>query len=171
MITVRAVASPDASLLIGLCDLLIDSVAGGASVGFLGPMRRETAARYWEGVFQSLGKGLLLWVAEEDGKVIGSAQLALCEKENGRHRADVQKLLVHSAHRGKRVASELMRELEGGARAAGRTLLVLDTHAGSLAESVYRHFGWQKVGEIPGYAGLPDGTLIATAYYYKAIER
>ena len=32
---------------------------------------------------------------------------------------------------------------------------------------VYRRLGWQKVGEIPEYAAMPDGELRATAYYYK----
>jgi acetyltransferase len=44
---------------------------------------------------------------------------------------------------------------------------VLDTIAGLPAESVYRHLGWHKAGEIPEYAAMPDGELRATAYYYK----
>ena len=60
-----------------------------------------------------------------------------------------------------------MSSAEAFARANGRTTLVLDTEAGSLAESVYRKLGWQRVGEIPQYAGKPDGQLIATAVYYK----
>ena len=54
--------------------------------------------------------------------------------------------------------------------AAGRTLLVLDTLAGSDAEPVYRHLGWQRAGEIPKYAASPDGQLFPTVYYYKLLS-
>jgi len=40
---------------------------------------------------------------------------------------------------------------------------------GTLAESVYRHHGWQFVGSIPEYAATPDGQLHATSYFYKRI--
>jgi GNAT superfamily N-acetyltransferase len=146
---------------------LQDAVHGGASVGFLAPLAEETALRYWQRVFGQLSDGLCLWAAESDGKIIGSVQLDLCGKENGRHRAEVQKLLVHSAFRGRGVSTRLMRAAEDFARADGRTLLVLDTQAGSVAESVYRHLGWRPAGQIPDYAANPNGMLHATVYFYK----
>ncbi len=88
---------------------------------------------------------------------------------NARHRAEIQKLQVLSSFRGQGLSTRLMSAAEAFARANGRTTLVLDTEAGSLAESVYRKLGWQKVGEIPRYAATPDGQLIATAYYYKLL--
>ena len=89
----RRVAATDTSLLEPLGDLLIDAVHSGASIGFLAPVSRETADRYWHGVFASLGGDRLLWVAEKEGVVVGTVQLSLCDKDNGRHRAEVQKLL------------------------------------------------------------------------------
>lgn len=170
MTIVRRVIGPETALMSGLSRLLIDSVQGGASVGFLAPILPATAARYWESVLSSLGPGLALWVAEDHGEVVGSVQLSLCQKENGLHRGEVQKLLVFSAFRGKGIASRLMAELESFSRLQGLTLLVLDTLAGSDAEAVYRHLRWQRLGEIPGYAKAPDGTLHATAYYFKQLQ-
>lgn len=167
MTDVRLVTACDERLLAGLSELLIDSVEGGASIGFLAPLTPPTAAHYWERTCASIGEHFSLWVAEFDGQVVGSVQLAGCTKENGRHRAEIQKLLVHSAYRGRGIAGALMRAAEAEAGLRGHTLLVLDTEVGSTAESIYRHLGWQKVGEIPNYAGRPDGRLIATAYYYK----
>lgn len=152
-----------------LSRLLIDCVAGGASVGFLAPLPPATAATYWNKVAADLGPGLALWVAESEGTVVGSVQLSLCLKENGCHRAEVQKLFVHSAFRGQGIASRLMAAVESFAREQGRSLLVLDTQAGSHAETVYRHLGWTRLGEIPNYARSPDGTLHATAYYFKEL--
>ena len=169
MLSIRRISAFDHSLSDGLVNLLIDSVDGGASVGFLSPLSPVTAARYWQGVFSSLGDGLVLWVAEQDGEIVGSVQLALCQKENGMHRAEVQKLLVLSSARRRGIASALMAELETFARADKRTLLVLDTLVGSPAEVVYQRLHWQRAGEIPGYAASPDGALHATAYYFKLI--
>lgn len=171
MIAIRRIASAGDAPRAGLSALLVDTVDRGASVGFFAPMRTATADAYWNDVLASLGPALLLWVAEDDGTVAGSVQLALCERENGRHRADVQKLFVHGLFRGRGIASMLMAELETEARACGRSLLVLDTLAGSAAESVYRHLGWSRVGEIPDFAAFPDGTLRPTAYYYKILAR
>ncbi|MBY0459393.1 MAG: GNAT family N-acetyltransferase [Gemmataceae bacterium] len=171
MTAVRQVLAGEDTLLRPLAELLTDAVDGGASVGFLAPLARADAEAYWRGVFAALGDGVCLWVAEADGRVVGSAQLAPCVKPNGRHRAEVQKLFVLGAFRGRGIATDLMRAVERHAAALGRTLLVLDTQAGSAAETLYRKLGWQKAGEIPDYAASPNGELQATAYYFKAIGR
>lgn len=169
MPTIRLVASDAQHLLEPLCDLLIDIVHSGGGVGFLAPLARDTARRYWQQLLASAGNALCLWVAEIDNKVVGSVQLVLCEKENGRHRGEIQKLLVLRSHRGQGIASRLMTAAESHARGCGRTLLVLDTQIDSYAEIVYRHLGWQKAGEIPDYAASPDGVLHATVVYYKQL--
>jgi acetyltransferase len=167
MSTIRRIHAAGASDLDGLCALLIDAVHDGASVGFLAPMTRDKALSYWRPVLGSLTDGMALWIAEEGHEIVGTVQLSLCPKENGLHRADVQKLLVLRAHRGKGISTALMKAVDDFAAANGRTLLVLDTIAGSPAEFVYQRLGWQKAGEIPEYAAMPDGELRATAYYYK----
>ncbi len=169
MSTIRQITTEEPTNLSDLSGLLIDAVHHGASVGFLAPLSNEEAAQYWQQVFASLDQGLLLWVAETNGQVVGTVQLALSPKKNGAHRAEVQKLFVHSTTRGEGIAGQLMDTLECAARSMGRSLLVLNTQAGSDAEKVYQHLGWQKAGEIPQFAASPDGTLHATAYYYKLL--
>ena len=168
-VSIRRVESLDETLVAGLSSLLIDAVHGGASVGFLAPLTEDRARRYWEQVAEALSRDTALWVAEDDGRIVGSVQLCSCLKENGRHRAEVQKLFVLTSHRGLGVATKLMAALEQFARGDQRSLLVLDTIAASVAESVYAHLGWLKVGEIPVYAAMPDGELRPTAYYYKRL--
>ena len=168
----RRVAASEVSLIGPLGRLLTDAVHSGASIGFLGPVAPATADRYWQGIFTSLeaGDDVLLWVAEVDGQVVGSVQLALCPKENGGHRAEVQKLFVHSEARGQGIATLLMRAVEAEARHRQRSLLVLDTLLGSHAEDVYRHLGWSRAGEIPDFATAPDGELFPTVYYFKQLR-
>jgi GNAT superfamily N-acetyltransferase len=171
MISIRRIEVPEDAALEPLAQLLRDVVHHGASVGFLAPLAEVTARRYWRQVFDRLSEGLVLWVAEADGRIVGSVQLDLCGKENGRHRAEVQKLFVLTSHRGRGISTRLMQALEDWARVNGRTLLVLDTLSESAAASVYRHLGWQYAGSIPDYAATPDGVLHATSYFYKKVAR
>ncbi len=77
-------------------------------------------------------------------------------------------MLVLLASRGTGVGEMLMRAAEDAALASGKTLLVLDT-ASDAAERLYARCGWQRVGEIPGFALLPDGRPCSTTIFYKAL--
>lgn len=92
-----------------LITLLQDCVDSGASVGFLPPQTTEESARYWQGVEADLAAGhRKLWLALEQQQIVGAIQLALCGKANGRHRAEVEKLMVLQTARGKGVGRALM---------------------------------------------------------------
>jgi acetyltransferase len=149
--------------------LLQDVVDGGASVGFHAPLSAGTARQYWEGVRTIVEDNVFLWVAEANGVIVGSVQLEFSRKKNANHRAEIQKMLVSRKYREQGVASQLMEAAEIFAAENGRTLLVLDTQVGSKAESIYLHWGWIPVGQIPRYATSSDGTLHATAYFYKQL--
>lgn len=153
-----------------LITLLQDSVANGASVGFLPPLTEDQGLGYWQGIETELAAGRRrLWAAFEQHHLVGALQLALCTKANGHHRAEVEKLMVHSHARGKGVGRALMAAMEQGARDKGRTLLVLDTRVGDVASSLYRQLGYQEVGQIPDFARNADGTLAATLFFYKQL--
>jgi GNAT superfamily N-acetyltransferase len=153
-----------------LAALLQDAVAGGASIGFLRPLSLAAAQHYWHDVIREVGQGsrVLLVIRDEAG-IAGSVQLGLCQRQNGRHRAEVQKLLVHTRTRRRGLAGILMSALEAEARAAGRTLLYLDTEPAQPAEAMYRKHGWIPAGEIPDYATTPDGHLHSTVIFYKKL--
>ncbi len=172
MFTIQLLTNtPTDTLRDGLIDLLCDSVEGGASVGFLAPLKRETAGAFWQDMLREAGSPLrvILVATTEQGGVAGSVQLALVQKENGRHRAEVQKLLVHSRYRNQGLGRRLMDAIEREAQRRGITLLVLDTIAGELAEQLYLKLGYMRVGEVPDYARFPDGRLGATVIFYKQL--
>jgi hypothetical protein len=152
-----------------LSALLIDATAHGASVGFLHPLEPAKAAAYWrESLAQAeAGKRIVLG-AREGGRIVGTATLAFAAMENQAHRADVQKLLVLTTHRRRGLGERLMREVESRARAAGRSVLVLDT-ATAEAARLYERMAWRLTGEIPDYALLPNGQPCATAIYWKRV--
>ncbi len=96
-------------------------------------------------------------------------QLALAQKPNGRHRAEIQKLLVLRRARRQGLATRLMAVAEAAAQAAGRRLLVLDTLLDNPAELLYLRLGWTSAGTLPHYALGPDGGLYATHFFYKLL--
>ena len=167
----RLTASQAHDHLDALVDLLRDSVDGGASVGFLPPLDPAAARAYWDGILAEVADGSrLLLAAFEDDQLAGSVQLELVQKPNGRHRAEVAKLLVHSRFRRRGMAQALMQAVEDQARAHGRATLVLDTRQGDMAEGLYRKLGWTEAGVIPRFALNGDGGVDPTVFFYKLLE-
>ena len=73
---------------------------------------------------------------------------------NGRHRAEIAKLLVHRRARGRGLGRRLLAAAEEGAAAAGRPCRCC-TETGSPAERLYATAGWTRVGAIPQHATDP----------------
>ena len=154
----------------GLVGILIDSVDNGASVGFHRPLAAREAAAYWGDVCADVGRGsVLLFAAYADGQLAGTAQLQPSPKANGRIRAEVAKVLVHSAFRRRGIGRALMAALEEEARRLNRTTLVLDTRLGDAGESLYTNAGYTKVGVVPAFVIDENGKPDATVFYYKLL--
>lgn len=154
-----------------LADVLIDCVAGGASVSFMWPLSRERALQFWQGVADGVARKerVLLVARGSNGEMLGTVQLITAMPDNQPHRADVAKMLVHRKARRQGVAQALMVALDEVAKAEGKTVLVLDTVTGGDAERLYQRAGWQRVGSVPNYALMPDGAYCATTIFHKQI--
>lgn len=154
-----------------LADLLTDTVAGGASIGFLAPLDRTAAVAWWEGRATAVAAGHLdVWTARRGGRLLGTVSLVRPDKPNSRHRAELVKLMVHRDGRGQGLGRRLLTVAETGAAAVGVTLLHLDTETDSPAESLYLSAGWTRLGAIPDYARTPTGELRPTTIFYKRLE-
>jgi GNAT superfamily N-acetyltransferase len=155
-----------------LADVLIDCVEGGASVSFMHPLTPHRAVAFWRRVAEGVAAGQrALLVAEDLQGICGTVQLVLEQPENQPHRADLAKMLVHRRARRQGLGAALMRAAEDTARDCGKTLLVLDAVTGGDAARLYERLGWQRVGDIPGYALLPRGGYCGTTYYRRSLER
>ena len=154
----------------GLAAVLADCVEGGASVGFMQPYSLDRAVAWWRGLAADVAAGRrALLVAEDEQGIVGTVHLVLAQPDNQPHRADLCKMLVMRRARKQGVGAALMDAAEREARAAGRTLLVLDT-ASAEAERLYARMGWTRLGVIPGYALLPDGGICDTTYFYRELR-
>lgn len=166
--SLRRLHALDDAYIDALADVLIDCVAGGASVSFMHPLTRERAVAFWRRVGQGVAAGeRALLIAEDARGVCGTVQLVLDQPENQPHRADLAKMLVHRRARRQGLGAALMGAAEATARECGKTLLVLDAVTGGDAARLYERLGWTRVGDIPGYALMPQGGLVATTVYYR----
>jgi GNAT superfamily N-acetyltransferase len=153
-----------------LVALLEDSFVNGSSLGFSSPLILDTVATYWHETFEEVARGdRVLLVSRESDLINGSVQLAFATKQNGLHRAEIQKLVVHSTFRNRGIARALISAVEEVALERKRTLLILDTEQGSIAEVLYPKCGYTQAGIIPQYALGTDGFLHNTVVFYKLL--
>jgi GNAT superfamily N-acetyltransferase len=170
--TVRVVASTELEdLLPALVELLCESVNGGASLGFLPPLTRHEAGRYWLSLGTELrGGSRLLFAAYVADRLAGSAQLALPSFPTARHRAEVNKVMVATALRGHGIGRSLLHTIHGCAWQRGRSLLLLNTRRGYPAETFYKRLGYQEAGVIPGYMVGAAGEAYDNVAMYRHLR-
>ena len=159
------------SALPELTDILHDCVANGASVGFMAGNSPSDYADYWHAVASEVRAGrVIVFVAETEDGIVGTAQLHPIAKPNQPHRAEIAKVLVHSKARRRGIGEALMRATEQEAVRLGRDLLVLDTDEKGAARRLYHRLGWTEVGTIPRYALMPDGSDCGSTFFYKQLR-
>ena len=141
-----------------LGEIVADAVACGAGVNFMLPFTAADGEAWWRAQAQDVASGRrILLVGRDEGEVVGTISLNPAVAPNQPHRAELSKLLVHSADRRRGVATRLMDAAAAEARERGFTLLTLDCVAGGPEEEFYRGLGYVPLGTIPGYALSPTG--------------
>jgi GNAT superfamily N-acetyltransferase len=158
----------------GLAALLVDAVDGGAGVNFLAGVTVDETAAWWRDRLGQVRDGTITAFVVRDPddppRILGSTILIRSRNPNSPHRAEIGKVLVHRSARRQGLGRALMTAAEDHARADGRWLLLLDTHAGSAAEAMYQALGWHAFGVVPNHAMIPDGSLSTTTYFWKDLR-
>ncbi len=107
------------------------------------------------------------FLAHLDGEAIGCGGVALFDDF-----AEVKRMYVRSAARGKGVARALLARLEDEARAAGLRVLRLETgdrqHA---AMRLYTRAGFLPCPAFGAYAAMAPEAIAASVFYEKALGR
>jgi len=167
-VRVRRVLSTELRQLVpGLACLLTGVVDSGFPLGFLAPLSRDEAERYWLSLGDEIGAGSrVLLVASLGNRMVATGQLAFARWTNAQHRAEVQKVFTTGTFRGRGFGLRMMRALHDTARQCGRTLLILNTRAGGYAEGFYQKLGYRVIGSTPGYYMEPDGRRSANTSLY-----
>jgi ribosomal protein S18 acetylase RimI-like enzyme len=160
-----------ASVQTMLADLLVETVASGGSVSFMHPLAPAAAEAFWDGALAAAGRGERIVFGAWDGEaLVGTVTLLLDLPPNQPHRAEIAKMMTRVSHRGRGIATALLRAAEDVALENGRSLLVLDTATEDGAAGLYERLGFTLAGEIPGYALKPHGGLTGTLIYWKRLS-
>lgn len=94
-----------------------------------------------------------VFIAYVDDMPVGCAAF----KQYRQGTAEVKRVFVHPAHRGKHIADALMDALEHHARQAGYRTLILETgRTLAAAHALYRKRGYAVIPNYDPYIGLPD---------------
>jgi ribosomal protein S18 acetylase RimI-like enzyme len=172
VLEIRELSAVDVSShLSALANVLLDCIAGGASVSFMASFSRPEAETFFERISDEVKCGnRILLAAFLNSELVGTVQIITAMPPNQPHRAEISKLLILRSARGQGIATRLMNAVEEASRRAGKTLLVLDTATGSAAEKLYEKLGWVSAGIIPNYALLPGGGFCPTTIFYKQLS-
>jgi GNAT superfamily N-acetyltransferase len=150
-----------------LARLLLEAHASGMALGLAAPLSFDGARTAYAEAAARLEPGERLLFAAFDGSdVVGAVQLDRAQAGNGRHRAEIRRLVVRADRRGAGVGRALMAAVEHAGRDLGLRLLWLSTHAGTDADRIYERLGWTRAGVIPDYAVLPNGELADNTFYF-----
>ncbi len=170
-ISIRALDAAEAGARLDeLAAILVDAVAHGASVNFMAGFSNGEAREFWRNQIPGIAGGeKRLLVGDDGGRLVGTVLLMFAHQPNAPHRAEIGKMLVLSSLRRQGLGRRLLTAAEDAARAAGRTLLLLDTEAGSAGDRLYRACGWTAIGAVPDHAFRPDGRLAETTMFYKTL--
>jgi GNAT superfamily N-acetyltransferase len=154
-----------------LAQLLLDAHASNMALGLAPDLTAERATAVYRRTASRLKAGERILLGALDGHIlVGAVHLARAEAENGRHRGEIQRLVVGTGSRGRGIGRMLMEAAVGEARRLGLRLLWLMTHEGTAADQIYQRLGWTRLGVVPGYSTLPDGSVTGNAYYYLELD-
>src|SRR5712672_419786 len=136
--------------------------------GALSEILVEVVDTFWERALAAAARGeRVVLGAYDDERLVGTVTLLLDCPPNQPHRAEIAKLMTRMSHRGRGVATALMRVAERLAVERKRTLLVLDTAADGGAAGLYERLGFQLAGVIPDSRFMSHGGLSGTMIYWK----
>lgn len=155
-----------------LAGILLDAVAHGASVNFMGNLAADDACAFWRRQIPGIvaGQGQL-FVADDGVRLLGTVLLTFAHQPNAPHRAEIGKMLVLSSARRQGIGRRLLLAAEEAARQAGRSLLILDTETGSAGDLLYRSCNWIECGRVPDHSFRTDGRLAETTIFYKELGK
>lgn len=151
-----------------LTDLLFLCIKSGASLGFKTDVDKPQLTTYWEEINTQL-KSRIFFGYFIHNTLVGCVHYTRCQKQNGSHRAEIEKLLVHPQYQRQGIASLLMQSIEREATKQGIELLVLDTQTGDKSEYFYQKIHYTKSGQIPHFVSDNNGVFFGTSYYFKIL--
>lgn len=153
-----------------LAEMLMACVEGGAAVGYMADLSRETALAYWWAMVDATRRREMVLLALEHpgGDLLGTVQVSIHFPPSQAQVAGVQMLLVHPGARRQGIARSLMEAAEATAQLLGRRTIVLQT-AGGAAGHLYAAMDYRYAGTIPDLHRHPDGQSADMHTFWKTL--
>lgn len=125
---------------------LREAYAGVVADDYLAGLDVESRTRTWRDTLSSLEAGTTVWVAQEDGRIVGFASLGpSLDEDADRTTLQIYAIYLEPRSWGQGIARELMRTVLGAVRQrAAVTLWVLE--ANERAAHFYRRNGFSRDG-------------------------
>ncbi|MCH4091600.1 1-(5-phosphoribosyl)-5-[(5-phosphoribosylamino)methylideneamino]imidazole-4-carboxamide isomerase [Acetobacter sp.] len=153
-----------------LCECVDASILGGGGFAWVRPQGRSVLERYFRGIL--LVPERLLFVARQDGLIVGSAQMVRPSRSNEAQAmiASVTQFHIAPYARGIGLGRLLIEEIIKAARAMGYQVLNLDVReTQTAAMMLFRNLGFEQWGVNPYYAA-GDGRMVRGHYFFKRLQ-
>jgi predicted GNAT family N-acyltransferase len=146
-------------------------LAQDTTVGYPRPFDAATGASIARGLDRDLREEKChLLVAEDHERFVFQATLVQSPSPNNRHTAGIYRAMVDPSVRGGGLMWQSMPFFIQQCTALGIELVSLDVRAGSPAEQIWKHMGFEVFGRLPGYA-VVDGQRHDGVYMYMTVAR
>jgi L-amino acid N-acyltransferase YncA len=159
----------DAQQAVRLAQLLNRVLEIDDTVGFPGPIPHEQALRVVADLDAAVraGRSHLLLV-ENDERAVAQCVLVPSGSPNNRHVGWIFRTMVDPEMRQAGVVRLGMAHLAERCEALGIDVLCIDVRAGTPAEMIWRHLGFQVIGTLPDYARV-RGKSHEGLYMYQTV--
>jgi len=144
----------DATLANDIIALMRLTTQASPIIGFGTQIDDAQAAAYIEELRANLGAGKcrLLEIRSDGGALIGLCTIRRNLNPNNRHIADLAKGMIDERYRGGAVLSAAFLEMSERCMTDGVEVMTLDVRAGTRAQRVWEHYGFETYGVLPDYA-------------------
>jgi L-amino acid N-acyltransferase YncA len=161
MITVRPAATGDAD---AIWEILEPTVRGGETYTLPRDMTREQALAYWQ------SPGHEVFVAEENGDVVGTYYLHANQKGGGAHVANCGYITATNAS-GRGVARAMCAQSLEHAKARGFRAMQFNfvVSTNQRAVRLWQSFGFEIVGRLPGAFLHPTAGYVEALVMYRCL--
>ncbi|WP_437757461.1 N-acetyltransferase family protein [Sorangium sp. So ce1389] len=141
------------------------------TVGFPGPIPHEEALRVVDELDRAVRARHSYLLLLEDEQRVGSQLILVPNRSpNNRHVGWVFRAMVDPEFRRLGVAARGSRLLVEKSEELGLERLCIDVRAGTPAESIWKHFGFEPFGRLPDYARV-KGQSVEGIYMHQTVAR
>jgi L-amino acid N-acyltransferase YncA len=142
-----------------------DVIASGDTYTFAPDTPREDALAYW------LGPGIVSFVAEADGRIVGMYKIVQNQRDLGSHVANAS-FMVDPSYSGKGAGRQMgvhcLREARHNGFRAMQFNFVVSTNVAALA--LWKSLGFAIVGTLPGAFRHRDLGYVDAHVMYRSLE-